>query len=423
MPSNYRGTKGQKMDTEQLVLSLQERDRRWRRVRTLMKENGVDCLIVAGLKSREQLDGYLTNEYAEGIVIFPMEGAAVSLTWSASRITRRWESSLRGSPLWVEDMRVGIAGPVVVGVLKEKGFDRSKIGVVGLESRSPGEIGGCLPYTTWSHVLNELKQATFVDLSLPFCELVLTKSEEELRFVRISASIGEQACEAMLRFLRPGVTEQALYGEIIKTICERGAGLRYPIMILQTGVDNLSWGPPMWQYQAQPLRVLREGDLVQAEIFPSYGGFETQQQMSVALKPVHPINAELAKIARRSYEIGLRALRPGKLFRDVCEEMEQPISEAGCWHLTPLIHSLNPLGSASATLVGAERVPEIQNLKGIRPRPLNGGDLVIQAGMVFELEPNACRGKHRTNIGGSVIVHEDRVEELNTLPTEMRTAG
>ena len=42
--------------------------------------------------------------------------------------------------------------------------------------------------------------------------------------------------------------------------------------------------------------------------------------------------------------------------------------------------------------------------------------------MVFELEPNACKGKHRTNIGGTVIVRQDDVEELNVLPTEMRVA-
>ncbi len=116
-------------------------------------------------------------------------------------------------------------------------------------------------------------------------------------------------------------------------------------------------------------------------------------------------------------------LRPGKTFKEVCDAMEQPIQEAGCWHLTPLIHTLNPLGWMSATLVGVERDPEASKIKGIKPRPLMGGDLRIRAGMVFEFEPNACRGKHRTNIGGTVIVHEDHVEELNVLPTEMRIAN
>lgn len=403
-------------------LSLQERDRRWSRVRGLMKEKGVDCLIVAGLKSREQLETYLTNEYAEGVVIFPLEGAPVCLTWTASRVIRHWETSLRGSPEWLDDIRTGTSGAAIVGVLKEKGYDQAKIGVVGLESRSPGEVGGYIPYQSWKQVLDGLKGATFIDLSLAFYELVLVKSEEELRFIRCGASIGEQACEAMLRMTKPGVSEQALYGEIMKTICERGSGVRYPLLILQTGVDNLSWGPPMWQHQAQPPRFFKEGDLVQAEIFPCYAGFETQQQMSVALSPVHPVNAELAEVARRSYEVGLQALRPGKTFKEVCDAMEQPIQEAGCWHLTPLIHTLNPLGWTSATLVDIDRDPAAPKIKGVSPRPLMGGDLVIRAGMVFEFEPNACRGRHRTNIGGTVIVHEDRVEELNVLPTEMRVA-
>ena len=46
-------------------------------------------------------------------------------------------------------------------------------------------------------------------------------------------------------------------------------------------------------------------------------------------------------------------------------------------------------------------------------------DLIIEAGMVFELEPNAQRGKHRVNIGGTVVVTESGVKELNALPTHM----
>jgi Xaa-Pro aminopeptidase len=43
--------------------------------------------------------------------------------------------------------------------------------------------------------------------------------------------------------------------------------------------------------------------------------------------------------------------------------------------------------------------------------------------MVFELEPNACRGKYRVNIGGTVAVTEDGVEEFNKLPTELQIVG
>lgn len=49
-----------------------------------------------------------------------------------------------------------------------------------------------------------------------------------------------------------------------------------------------------------------------------------------------------------------------------------------------------------------------------------GGDAVTKPGMVFELEPNACLGKHQVNIGGPVLITEDGIEELNELPAEMR---
>lgn len=410
------------MDTEYPVLSLGERDRRWRRVREMMRQKGVECLLLGGFKSREQLEGYITNDYPEGVVIFPLEGDAVCLSWTGTRVTRQMESTLRGFPPWVEDMRVGVTGPAIAAVLKEKGFDRATIGVVGLESRAPGESGGTIPYKTWDYILEELKGATFVDLSLVFCELVLVKSDEELKLVRRAARVGERACEVMIKTVRPGVSERTVYAEIMKTICESGAAVRYPLLILHTGVDNVSWGPPMWQYQAQPPRILQAGDLVQAEIFPCYGGLEAQQQMAVSLRPVNPINAECGRVARSSYEVGLKALRPGKSFQQVCDAMEEPIRAAGCWHLTPLIHSLNPIGWTSATQVGIEQMPGHEKYQSLRDRPVMGGELVIRPGMVFELEPNACRGRHRTNIGGTVIVRQNDVEELNVLPTEMRVA-
>lgn len=52
---------------------------------------------------------------------------------------------------------------------------------------------------------------------------------------------------------------------------------------------------------------------------------------------------------------------------------------------------------------------------------IKGGDLVLKPGMVFEMEPNACKGRHRVNIGGTVVVTEKGVEELNHLSMEMQT--
>ncbi len=406
------------------TLSLKERDRRWNRTKELMKASGVECLIVPGFKGREELDGYLSNDYAEGIVVFPIGSPPVHLTWTGTRITRNLESESRGNASWIEDMKTAAVGPGLIGVLMEKGFEKGCIGVVGVESVAPGEPEGFFPYKTWAHVLKELPQATFIDLSEPFAEMMLVKSDEELKLMRYSAEIGEEACKKMLQMVTPGVSERDLYAAISEVVFENGASPPAPFLIIHSGLQNLSWGPPIWHYQGGPSRALIEGDLVQAEIFPRYGGLESQQQMSIHLEPTNQTILELGKVARRAYEAGLAAIRPGKIFQEVCDAMTVPLFEAGCWHLTPLIHSLSPIVWTSGTGVGSERASGLEMFKGmVRSRPVSRGGLIIKPGMVFELEPNACKGRYRVNIGGTVVVRENGAEELNKLPTEMRIKG
>ena len=79
------------------TLSIKERDRRWRITRKLMKEKSLDCLLVVGLKGREKYESYFTNEYAQGIVVFPLEGQPVYTTWGSNVVLRHMEKTLKGS--------------------------------------------------------------------------------------------------------------------------------------------------------------------------------------------------------------------------------------------------------------------------------------------------------------------------------------
>ena len=117
---------------------------------------------------------------------------------------------------------------------------------------------GFIPYKTWAYVLEHLPHATFVEVSRPFAEVMLVKSEEELALVRYSARIGEMACEAMLNVTRPEVSESEIYGTIMKVIFTHGANVRSPQLNLHSGVDNTSWGPPLWIYQAQRPRLVKK---------------------------------------------------------------------------------------------------------------------------------------------------------------------
>ena len=102
------------------ILSLAERDRRWARVRHLMRERGFDGLLVAGFRSREMYETYISDDYNEGCVIFPLEGDPVVITWAYLRVMRARWSQERGAALWVADYRVATSGTGVAEVLCEK---------------------------------------------------------------------------------------------------------------------------------------------------------------------------------------------------------------------------------------------------------------------------------------------------------------
>ena len=408
-------------------LSEKERDRRWELVRNMMKAKGLECLVVFGLKSREQFDNYLTNDRTGSIVIFPLEGELVHLVWHPQWITSHIESARRGEESWVRDMRVGTNGSVVVKVLREKGYDKANIGVVGVSIFGAGEVEGYVPYNTWQTILNNLPDVKFCDVSTDFARIVLMKSNEELILVRRAAEIGELAAEKMMEMTRPGVSESEIYAAIMHELFLNGAnGNNVPYatpMIIHSGTDNPSWGPPIWLVRGQPPRVVQKGDIVQSEIFSFYGRFEAQLQMSIAIEPVSSVNKECAAIARESYRVGIESLRPGKTFGEVIDAMEEPLKQSGAWHVTPLIHSLTPLSWASRMGVGMEKLPGIENYNWGGATQDIGPDLIIPPNTVWELEPNAGLGINRVNIGGTVLVTEDGALELNRLSNEMRITG
>src|SRR5262249_28313281 len=144
------------------------------------------------------------------------------------------------------------------------------------------------------------------------------------------------------------------------------------------------------------------GDLMQAELMPLCGNQEVQVQMTVALEPLQDVDRTCERVARASYEAGLKAAKPGIHFSELVAAMEAPLKEAGCWGYTPLLHSLGPHflnGRARCNMEKVELGVRFVGQPAARERKA-----VLQPGMVFAFEPNACLGQHRVNIGGTVVV-------------------
>ncbi len=406
------------------TLTLAERDRRYAGLRTLMERAGFDAIVVGSFQGRERLESYLIDDFLDSVVVLPLRSAPVLLAFGGSRISRIFESARQGHDVWVPDVRLGAGGARVAGVLSERGLGRGRIGIVGFGPTAPGEMEGLLPLGFHTSLVAALPEATIGDFTRAFTDFMLVKSAEEIALLRFAARVSEEACRVMMEVARPGVSEAEVYAETVREIHRWGCDLRYPFFSLQSGRDNIGWGVPRWSVRAERPRILEVGDLVQAEIHTCYGSQEGQVNMSVALDPVDDTVRRLEAVARASYEAGLAAVRPGVTFASVVQAMEKPIAAAGCWSKTPLLHTLT-FGATGFTPVNREQ------LKGTREEAIEGstrlgirrGELMLLEGMGLELEPNACLGMVRVNIGGGVLVTARGAEELNSLATRVQHVG
>jgi len=383
------------------MLSLSERDRRWQRTGELLRKHDLSCLVVPGSRSREAWDSYLSNEASAGcgVTVFPLESPPVFVMVGASRLFCRVDIMERDLEHWIEDFRVGTFSRVVPEVLIERGLQRGRVGIIGLESIGPaGEEEAVLSYQLFTRLCAALPDVEFVDVSREFALAMLPKSEEEMTLIRHCVEVGEKACAAAVDVAGVGVPEQELFAAAMAEIHRGGAFAIPPMFLLRSGPNNAGHAPPHWIAPRRPPRMLEPGDLVLAEIFTVYGNIETQQQLTLVVGEPSASQKHITDVARRSYEAGLAALRPGVKFSEVFAIMQQPVLQGGCWHINPLIHTIAPIAAWGGMLDGLESQtgidPGLRNL----PRTPVMGDFDITPGMVFAVEPSVAKDLERVTV-------------------------
>lgn len=415
--------------TEMVVptYSPAERDRRWNLARNFMDREGLDALIVYGEHEDNgpapyYLDTWFTNDRPGQTIVFPRDGEPVALTPVPSFVFDHLEGVRRGDALWIaaENVRVGRGAATVAAVLDEHGLAKASIGVAGLEPYIPAHPEGIMPFALWDAVGAQFPDAKFRSVGDRLARLMMALSDEEVAVVRHSAGIGDAMVRAMVETARPGVGEHEVYAAGMSAAYLRGTAV--PQMHLYSGPEPVVWGPPQWAYRPQAPRILREGDVITAEIFCQFGMRATQHQVAIAVGEVHEDIERAAHVAQACYRAGLDTLRAKRRFGDVAEAMLAPLEEAGGWVKGPQIHGLNPIAALCRVPIdfsqvdGVDRYPEVPGI------PTLLADLELAPGMTFAFEPSCGFGRRLVTLGGTVIVGDDDAIELNPYTAQLLRA-
>jgi Xaa-Pro aminopeptidase len=191
-----------------------------------------------------------------------------------------------------------------------------------LNGRAVGSIGiaglRALPTQIASRVTAALPQAPPADRIV--FDAARTKTGDEIAWAREAARIAERGYERLLEIARPGMTEDELAVELkwyMKTL-----GAEDNFLLLCAGPHNRAVQPSMG-------RRLAPGDIILAEITPSYRGQLTQICRTVVIGPPREELARKYALVVHAMNQGIDAAVPGVPMSAVCGAINAVLEAEG----------------------------------------------------------------------------------------------
>lgn len=308
--------------------SSKEYERRNKAVREMMGRKDLSCLLIyAGgycVGNQKNLN-YLSNiiTYLPAYLVFPIDKEPTLFVLIYSFIPGGRAISN------VDDVRwsLGIDGPI--GRLRELGYEKGKIGLVGEDV-----ITSSIPHSHFEQLTSTFPDLSLENFTLPLHSLMKIPSEEELGWFRKGASYSDKGVAAMVEATEPGATDSQVYAAIQHAYLSQPNGVFYFTWIGSTPMSNPTCPYP---FGLPSGRTLQKGDIVMTEISGAYHGYAGQIARPVALGSPPVRYQEFFARAKDVYYGVQEVLKPGNTCRDVLK-VSQSLLDAGYSVQCPTIH-------------------------------------------------------------------------------------
>ncbi len=410
-------------------MSLEERDRRWDKVRKKMLMAGLDGLVflgndiywgmgMANLRYMFQVDSQIGAD-----ALFLLNGEPV--VWNAVAHMNRPTNMYLSIQKWVRDFRSRGGMAVIADELRERKLASSKIGLIGFSSTI--QTSSSLLHDDVVALKKLLPDAQFTDASWLLQEMRMVKSEEEIGMLRKAGKIARKVVDAMRDSAQAGLPDAHVYAEMVRTQIANGA---------EPNIFNLFAAGPvehpaheLWHLLhgcEQPLtpsmRPLAQGDIIVAEWHTKYGGYRCHTEYTVYLgKKAPPQLQRIWDISVECLHASREALTAGRTIREAVEMIRKPARQAGLDFVELGFHAM---GTASPEF------PTVIYKEGFGGDALNGhqiGDMVLEEGMCFGNNLDLHDVNWKPDVGcmlsDFMVVRPGQAECLIGTPLEIGLAG
>jgi ectoine hydrolase len=381
-----------------------EYQRRYAALREVMRQRGLDCVIVPGGPNHwsfgggmQWLSGHWEWHAIANYVVFPLAGEPTliySMGGTHAEAVRR-ESAVSD----VRHSRGGRFAEVMLERIKELGLERGRIGLLEIDPR----FHDYLPVNQYETLRAGLPEATLSFEHGIMHELVSRKSAEELACIRQAGELCGRAMEALAARCRPGVTEYQLRAAAAAAILEGGGDVDFLII----GSTPMADPAQIFGSPRPSGRVLQDGDLIGMELAAGYRGYTAQIGSPICIgQPPERIRRFFDDLVLPGFLGMVELLRPGCSLED--------LRQAGAYYRAHGAQS-RPIHIHGIDFVSSE--PHIWTDR-VEGEPF---EQTLQPGMVLVVEPNAVSADGRLGMffGHTFIVTDDRAECVDRFPWEL----
>jgi len=233
--------------------------------------------------------------------------------------------------------------------------------------------------------------------------MVTLKTTEEIKILREGGRKLASILDILIAKVKPGIST----GELEKLACRliSKAGGRPSFKGYKNKFDNrayptalcISINDEVVHAPALPSRILREGDIVGIDIGMEYptvrnmskkikakigNSYYTDMAATTAVGRVNPLAQRLIDVTKKSLELGLAQVKPGKKINDIGKTIEEYVKINGFKVVRDLV------GHGVGYSVHEE--PEVPNFSS----NFKDAKLILKPGMVLAIEPMINAGSH-----------------------------
>jgi Xaa-Pro dipeptidase len=296
--------------------------KRTRRAQGLMRERGIDCLIVTDPVSYSYFTGHkvaLSMRSRPAVFILPLEGEPALIAWSGPEMFARLYK--QPFPAWVADRRIYPEVPftrdprVDWGIAEIISERRLQTATLAIELGRDVWLG--IAVNDYELLKESLPQARFVDSSPVIWGCRMIKSEWEIDCMRKACEVGGRAWQRMFAELKPGISPATIQRKVLNYYYDEGA--------------DLTSEPPLVLGATGPNRTFQNGDVMYIDGGANYLGYK----MDYARRAVFgPPSARQKSEHDGMWELLhsiIEQMKPGTSMRELFEYSQHQLAKHPEW--------------------------------------------------------------------------------------------